>query len=122
MRLLREPVQLLGLVRALLVLLSATVIPLTLEQQGAVIAVLAAVCGIVGAFSVSAERAAPLVAGFIEAVLALALAFGAVLDAGTQAAIMSFVAAGIAMYLRTQVGAPVLDATRGSDGRWRTAS
>lgn len=102
----REPAQLLGLLRAALVLVSATIIPLTVDQQGAVIAVMAAVFGVIGAFAVSAEKAAPLIAGLVEAVLACALAFGASLDPGLQGAIMSFVAAGVAFYLRTQVVAP----------------
>ena len=103
----REPIQLLGLLRAALVLFSATVLPLTVDQQGAVCAVAAAVLGVAGAAAVSAERAAPLVAGLVEAVLALALAFGANLEPGLQGAVMAFVAAGVALYLRTQVVAPV---------------
>ena len=109
MRLLREPAQLLGFIRAALVLFSALVLPLTDTQQGALLAVLAAVFGVIGAFAVSAEKAAPLVAGLAEAVLALAVAFGAHLSADLQGSVMAFVAAAIGMYLRTQVVAPTAD-------------
>lgn len=112
----REPAQLLALVRAGLVLLAATVLPLSEGQQGAIVAVLAAVCGVITAAAVKAEKAAPLVAGLVEAVLALALAFGATIEVGTQAAIMAFVAAGIGFYLRTQVAAKVPDAPQGVRG------
>lgn len=113
----REPAQWLGFARAALVLLSATVVPLTTDEQGTVIAVLAAVFGVVGALSVSVDKAAPLVAGFIEAVLACAVAFGAHLDPNLQGAVMAFVAGAIGMFLRTQVAAPVT-----ADGQRRVES
>lgn len=103
----REPAQFLGLVSALIALLSATVVPLTDTQQGVVMAVVTAIIGVVTAAAVSAEKAAPLVAGLIQSVLSLALAFGWQIPAATQGAIMAFVAAGVAFYLRTQVSAPV---------------
>jgi nicotinamide riboside transporter PnuC len=105
-KILREPMQLLGLIRAALVLFSATVLPLTDAQQGTVMAALAALFGVIGAFSVAAEKAAPLVAGLVEAILALAVAFGAHLSADLQGAVMAFAAAAIGFYLRTQVVAP----------------
>lgn len=103
----RDPAQFLGLLAALIALLSATVVPLTDGQQGVVMAVVTAIVGVAGALIVSAEKAAPLAAGLIQSVLSLALAFGAHIPAGTQGAIMAFTAAGVAFWLRGQVTAPV---------------
>lgn len=99
----REPAQWIGLLSAAVALFSAVVLPLSVEQQGALIAVATAAFGVLGAFAVSAEKAAPLVAGLVQSVLALALAFGAQLDPATQGSIMAFVAAIVGWYLRTQV-------------------
>lgn len=102
----REPAQWLGLLSAAVALFSAVVLPLSVEQQGTIIAVATAVFGIVTAAAVSGEKAAPLVAGLVQSVLALALAFGLHLDPNVQGSVMAFVAAGVAWYLRTQVVAP----------------
>lgn len=103
----REPAQFLGLLSALIALVSSTVLPLTVEQQGVLNAVAVAVVGLITAFAVSAEKAAPLVAGLMQAVLACALAFGVHLSPELQGSVMAFVAAGVAFWLRTQVFAPV---------------
>jgi hypothetical protein len=47
------------------------------------------------------------VAGIAQALISLALAFGADLSPDVQSAIMTFVITGVAWYLRTQVTAPV---------------
>lgn len=103
----REPAQWIGLLSAAVALFSSLIFPLDVGQQGALIAVATAVFGVATAFAVSAEKAAPLVAGLVQSVIALALAFGLQLDPTTQGSIMAFVAAGVAWYLRTQVTAPV---------------
>lgn len=110
----REPAQWIGLLSAAVALFSALALPLTVEQQGAVIAVATAVFGVLGAAAVSGERAAPLVAGLVQSVLALALAFGASLTPEVQGSVMAFVAAGVGWYLRTQVVAPPGTAPRAS--------
>lgn len=102
----REPAQWLGLLSAAVSLFSALILPLDVIQQGALIAVATAVFGVAGAWVVSAEKAAPLVAGLIQSVIALALAFGLSLSPEIQGSVMAFVAAGVALYLRTQVTAP----------------
>lgn len=103
----REPAQWIGLLSAAVALFSAIVLPLSVEQQGALIAVATAVFGIAGALAVSGEKAAPFVAGLVQSVLALALSFGVALDPNVQGSIMAFVAAAVGWYLRTQVVAPV---------------
>lgn len=102
----REPAQWLGLLSAAVALFSAVVLPLSTEQQGSIVAVATAGFGILTAAAVSGEKAAPLVAGLVQSVLSLALAFGLHLAPNTQGAVMAFVAAGVAWYLRTQVEAP----------------
>jgi nicotinamide riboside transporter PnuC len=103
----REPAQWIGLLSAAVALFSAIVFPLSVEQQGALIAVATAAFGIAGALAVSGEKAAPLVAGFVQSVLALALSFGLELSPEVQGSVMAFIAAGVGWYLRTQVVAPV---------------
>ena len=82
---------------------------LTNDQQGTLNAAIAAGFGIATALSVAKEKAAALVAGFAQSLIALALAFGADLSPDLQSTIMTFVITGVAWYLRTQVTAPVAD-------------
>jgi nicotinamide riboside transporter PnuC len=102
----REPAQWIGLLSAAVALFSSLIFPLDIGQQGALIAVATAVFGIAGALAVSGEKAAPLVAGLVQSVLACALAFGLSLAPEVQGSIMAFVAAAVGWYLRTQVVAP----------------
>lgn len=102
----REPALILGTIAATIQLLSATLLPLTIEQQGVLNAVAVAVIGLATAASVSAEKAAPAVLGLAQAVLACALAFGFAIDPATQGAAMAFVTAIVSAYVRTQVVAP----------------
>lgn len=102
----REPALWLGLVSAVVQLVSALWLPLTVEQQGGVNAVAVAVLGVVTAVAVAKERVAPAVLGLVQAVLALALAFGLHLPDTHQSVIMAFAAAVAAMFTRTQVVAP----------------
>lgn len=101
----REPAQWIGLLSAAVALFSSLILPLDAGQQGALIAVATALFGVAGALAVSAEKAAPLVAGLVQSVIALALAFGLALSPEVQGSVMAFVAAGVAWYLRTQVTA-----------------
>lgn len=103
----REPAMLLGLIASAIQLLSATLLPLSIEQQGVLNAVAVAVIGLVTAIAVSTDKAAPAVVGLVQAVLACALAFGLAISPDAQGAIMAFVTALAAAFVRTQVGAPV---------------
>jgi hypothetical protein len=107
MRILREPAQLLGLISTAIALLSATLIPLTVGQQGVLNAVAVALCGFITAALVSAEKAAAALSGLLQACIAVALAFGFALSPEVQSSVLAFVAAGTAFWLRTQVHAPV---------------
>jgi Asp/Glu/hydantoin racemase len=103
----REPAQILGLVSAVIALLSSTLLDLSIDQQGVLNAVVAAVLGLVTALAVAHEKAAAAISGLMQASLACALAFGFVVSPETQGAVMAFVAAATAFWLRTQVSAPV---------------
>lgn len=102
----REPSLILGLIAAAIQLLSATLLPLNVEQQGVLNAVAVAVIGFATAAAVSAEKAAPAVLGVVQAVLACALAFGLAVPPETQGAVMAFVTALVSAFVRTQVVAP----------------
>lgn len=101
--LVREPVQIAGLCAALIQFASSQVVALTVQQQGALNAVVVAALGFAAAAAVSQEKAAPAFAGLIQAVLSVVLAFNVHLDPSTQSAVMAFVAAGSAFFVRTQV-------------------
>jgi hypothetical protein len=103
----REPALLLGLVAAAIQLFSATVLNLTVEQQGVLNAVAVAIIGVVTAVAVRSDKAAPAVLGLVQAVLACALAFGLAIAPETQGAVMAFVTALVSAFVRTQVVAPV---------------
>lgn len=101
----REPAQWLQLASGVLVFLTP-ILHLTAELNGALIALLTAIFGIATAAAVSAEKAAPLVAGLLKALIALALALRFHVSPEIQAGAMVLVEAGVAWYLRTQVVAP----------------
>lgn len=102
----REPAQWLQLASGVLILLSP-VFALSIEVQGALNGFLTALFGFLTAVFIAREKAAPLVAGFIKASIAVALAFRLNLDPETQVALMVGVEAIVAFYLRTQVVAPI---------------
>jgi sensor c-di-GMP phosphodiesterase-like protein len=70
-------------------------------------AVITALAGLLTALSVSKEKAAPVVAGLVKALIALALALHFHLSVDVQSGIMVGVEAIVAFWLRTQVTAPV---------------
>lgn len=103
----REPAALAAVVRAGIALLAAFFVPLSLEQQGALNAVTAAVLGLIVAFTVKAEKALPLLLGLVEAVVYLAVSFGWQVTAERQALIVAFAAAVVAVWTRDRVTAPL---------------
>lgn len=103
----RESMQIAGFVAAGIQLLGSLVLGFTVDQQGLLNAAVVLILGVLSALAVSGEKAAPLVAGAVQAVLACALSFGLLLSAPVQGAVMAFVSAGVALYLRTQVVAPI---------------
>lgn len=103
----REPAQWLQLASGLLVMLTPFIPSLTDDLKVAIMAVLTALFGFLTAAVVSAEKAAPFVAGLVKAMLVLGMALGLKLNVETIGGVMTFVEAAVAWYLRTQVVAPV---------------
>lgn len=107
----REPALWLALVAAMIQLFSAFIWELSAEQQGVLGMVAVAVIGVLTAWSVARDKLAPAILGLVQAVLAAALAFGAELSSQDQATLMTFVAAVVGMFVRTQVTAKVAAST-----------
>jgi nicotinamide riboside transporter PnuC len=99
----RNPVVISGGFAALLQFISTQVVPLTVDQQGALNAVVVAVLGFIAAAAVSEEKAVPAIAGLIQSVLAVVLAFDIHMSTSWQTAVMAFVTTGVAMFVHTQV-------------------
>lgn len=103
----REPALVLAFIAALVQLASAFWFDLSGDQQGYLNGAVAALVGLATAWSVARDRLAPAVLGAAQALLALAVAFGLSWSAEQQSVIMAFVATAVAMFVRTQVTAPV---------------
>lgn len=108
----REPAQLFGLIAGFIQLATAVLLPelgvaLTVGQQGQINSVTVAVFGLVTAWALSAEKAAAALCGLMQALVALAVAFGLHWSPASQSSIMAFVALASAFWLRGQVVAKV---------------
>ncbi len=102
----REPAIWLTLFATAVRLVGAFVIDLSADQQAWLNAVATAAASLIVAAMVKDGLVAAIL-GFAQALLALAVGFGLNIDADGQAVIMSFVGAAVAMFVRTQVIAPV---------------
>lgn len=100
----REPAVWAAFFAAAIKLVAAFLIHLSTDQQSALNAIVAAVIGLVVAFSVR-DGIQAAVLGFAQALLALAIGFGLHVTAENQAVVMSFVAVAVGMFVRTQVTA-----------------
>jgi threonine/homoserine efflux transporter RhtA len=107
MRLSRDPALWTGFAAAAIQFFSALIFPLTSGQQAGLNAVVVAVAGLVTAIWVRRDGQAAALVGFAQAVIAGGLHFGLDLSPEQQAAIMAIVTTGVAMFVRTQVTAPV---------------
>lgn len=103
----REPALILALVASAVQMVSAFIWELTSTQQGTINALAVVVAGLITAIMVRSDQLAPAILGVIQAILALGLAFGLHLAPENQSVIMTFAAAVVAMFVRTQVVAPV---------------
>jgi hypothetical protein len=95
----RESVQLAAALAGLIQVLSLA-LHFTSDQQGTLNAAVVLVIGALTAWSVSAEKAAPLMAGVVQAVLSVAVSFGLDLSPQVQSTVMAFVASAVALWLR----------------------
>lgn len=99
----REPALILATIAATVALASSFVFHLSPDQVGAINTVAFFVVGLITAWSVDKNGLAAAIMGVIGAVLALGVSFGAHLSSGDQSVLMSFAAAVVAMFVRTQV-------------------
>jgi hypothetical protein len=107
MRLSRDPALWLGLVAALVSIVSSFVFPLTVDQQAVLNAVAVAAAGALTAFLVRRDGQAAAIVGLAQAVIACGLGFGLDVSPEGQAALMAVVSTAAAMFVRTQVTAKV---------------
>ncbi len=102
----REPALWAGLLNAIIYMLGALVFHLSPKMESVLIAVVAAVLGLIVAWQTRDGLSAAIL-GLAKAVLALVLGLGLKVSADQQAAILTLVAALTAMFVRTQATAPV---------------
>ena len=112
----REPALVLGLVQAAILAAVTFGLDLTAGQQGVVIALASSGVGLYVATKVERDKLVPRVLGFVQAFVALAVAFGWDASADTQGVVMTLAGAVVAMYTRTQVTA-VVDADGVESGK-----
>lgn len=108
----RDPALWLSLLATAIRLAVGFGLPLTVDQQSLLNAVLAAVVGLVVAFTVRHDGQVAAILGFVGAAIALAIGFGLRLSPENQALIMSFVGTVLAAFTRTQVGTGVPPVTK----------
>jgi len=107
MRLSRDPALWLTVFATAARLFGAFVIHLDADHQAWLNAGATAVAGLIVAVWVKRDGQVAALLGLAQALLALAVGFGLHISAEGQAAIMSFVGAAAAAFIRTQVTAPV---------------
>lgn len=103
----RNPILVTAFAATAIQVFSALLFPLTNEQQSLLNGAVALVLGFIAAAAVSLEKAVPALIGAIQAVAAVAVGFGFELSPNTVSAITALIAAGAALWVRTQVVAPV---------------
>jgi hypothetical protein len=103
----REPVKIGALIAAILGLVSGLGMGVTVDQQGVINGAVVLLIGLINTWVVSEEKALPLIAGAVQAVMSVALSFGLELSPQVQASVMTFVVALVAMWMRGQVTPPV---------------
>lgn len=103
----REPALWAAAAKAFIAVVSVFVINLTIDQQGALNAVVAAVLGIIVALQVKAEKAVPFIIGLVEAGIFLLVSFGWDATPDQQAVLLALVGAIVAVWTRDRVVAPI---------------
>jgi len=117
----REPAYWLALASALIAFVSSTIFPLSVDQQGALNTVVAAVLGLIAAFAMKAEGLVAAIVGFFEAAIAAGMAFKLELSPDVQSAFMilvELVLTGVLIRPNTFAPVPPKDAVQGPDGAY----
>lgn len=102
----REPVLWLSLVAIAVKVISAFLVHVSTDQQAVINAAAAAVAGLLVAFSTH-DGVSGAILGLVQAMIALGVGFGLRWTPDQQAMVMSLAATIVAMFVRTQVTAPV---------------
>jgi heme/copper-type cytochrome/quinol oxidase subunit 4 len=103
----REPAVVIAFIATILQVAASLGLNLSTDLQGAIIAVLAALAGAVTAWKVAADKALPLLLGLAQAGFALLLALHFDVKPDVQSAVAATITAAFALFVRTQVVAPV---------------
>lgn len=102
----REPALWLALAASLISAAGTFIFHTTVEQEGALNGVVAAIVGLI-VWRVTHDGSPALILGFVKAVIVLAAAWHFNMPSDRQTILMTMVSAIVAMFVRTQVGAPV---------------
>lgn len=103
----REPAVVIAFLATLLQVAGSLGLSLSVPLQAALIAVLTAGAGVWTAFKVQADKALPALLGFAQAGFALLLALNFDVTTAVQSAVAAAITAAVALFVRTQVTAPV---------------
>ena len=103
----REPVYILAFIAITLKLSAAYGLNVSVEEQGAIMAVLSLIVAVATAIVLKTGAVAASIVNLAQGVLALFLAFGLHMAAETQALWMLAVEGGVALLLHREVTAPV---------------
>ncbi|MGW3992341.1 hypothetical protein ACWEF6_02525 [Amycolatopsis sp. NPDC004772] len=102
----REPAVVIAFVATILQVAASLGLPVSVDVQGAIIAVLTALAGAVTAWKVAADKALPFLLGLAQAGFALLLALHFDVKPDVQSAAAATITAAFALFVRTQVMAP----------------
>jgi hypothetical protein len=103
----REPVYILAFIAVCLKLSAAYGLDVSIEEQGAIMAVLSLIVAVATAVVLKTGAVAAAIVNLAQGVLALFLAFGLHMAAQTQALWMLAVEGGVALIIHREVTAPV---------------
>lgn len=103
----REPAMTLGLIYAGISLFGGFVFHLTINEQGALNVICAAMMALIMALVAKSDGLAAALFNLFKAVIAAVIAFGLHLAPELQASVMTFVALAIAYFTRQSITAPL---------------
>lgn len=103
----REPAVVIAFVATILQVAAGLGLPVSPAVQGAIIAILTALAGAVTAWKVAADKALPFLLGLAQGGFALLLALHFDVKPDVHSAVAAAIAAGVTLFVRTQVVAPV---------------
>jgi hypothetical protein len=103
----RQPVLVTTFLATFIQVISALFLHWTDNQQAVLNAAISALLGFVAAAAVAVDKALPAVVGVVQAVLSVAIGFGAHITDSQMSMISALVAAGVALWTYDRVTAPV---------------